>query len=163
MTNCAVCSDPQIGVVSSLLSCGATVEEVIQQTGLEPAAVQFHVEQCTVPVTEDADTLQASDLRLTELQNQAKLCAVAAGLSGDTRSQASALAVGLRIESERRRRLEARLEFERETQSIDGALTIEKLDQLVRDYMARPITGLCYACGRAMKQNEESHEVISTT
>ena len=144
-----------------MLSIGSTSEEIVLATGVSLKALQEHIESCTIAVP-DEDTLITSDLRLAQLAEQAMLCATSAGLQNDTRSQSAALSVSLRIEAERRRRLELRDEQAKKSQSAGDVLTIPKLDELVKTYLARPKNSLCYACGRPMPAIEEKHEISAT-
>jgi hypothetical protein len=82
-------------------------------------------------------------------------------MNSDARGQSQALAVLLRVEREIAERLERRDAAEREAKDASGTLTIEKLDQLVRDFTSRPKHGICYACGQRTNQSEETHEVTA--
>src|ERR1700678_626356 len=99
-TDCPVCSSPLIATVAAMVSCGASPEEIMLQTDLELAAVQRHMAECNTVITTDADTLEASDQRLADLQAQINIAATASGLAGDPKTQLAALSLGLRIESE---------------------------------------------------------------
>src|ERR1039457_2628969 len=141
--NCVICSCPELLTITSMLSIGSTSEEIVLATGVSLKALQEHITSCTIAAP-DEDTLATSDLRLAQLAEQAMLCATAAGLSGDTRSQSAALSVSLRIEAERRRRLEIRDEQTQESQSTENVLTIQRLDEMVRAYLARPKSNFCF-------------------
>jgi hypothetical protein len=158
MTDCPVCSSPMIATVAAMVSCGASPEEIGLQTDLEPVAVQRHIAECSTVITTDADTFEASDQRLENLQAQINIAATASGLAGDLKSQLAALSLGLRIESEMRRRLEERAEAERENKNDPDVMTIPMLDALVANYAEKVKNApFCSFCNQPIPGREHAN------
>src|SRR5580658_1491503 len=102
---CPVCTNPMIGVVTSMLDCSASAEEIAASCGLSVEEVEQHITECCKPAVAPT-TLAASDNRLALLADRISACITTAGMSGDIRGQLSALSLGVRAELEFRRRLE---------------------------------------------------------
>jgi len=95
-----------------MLACGATAEAISTATALDVDAVEDHIATCcAAPIADDIpDTLERSDQRLRALAEKISAAGTGAGLAGDAKTLLTALSVGLRLEMEVRKRLEAKQE-----------------------------------------------------
>jgi hypothetical protein len=98
--------------IASMLACGATAEAISTATALDVDGVERHLTTCcTTNAVDDApDTLERSDQRLKVLAEKISAAGTGAGLAGDAKTLLTALSVGLRLEMEVRKRLEAKQE-----------------------------------------------------
>jgi len=112
MDSCCVCTSPYSLEIASMLACGATAEAISTATALDVDAVEDHIATCcAAPIADDIpDTLERSDQRLRALAEKISAAGTGAGLAGDAKTLLTALSVGLRLEMEVRKRLEAKQE-----------------------------------------------------
>lgn len=138
MPSCEICLSPMLAVIHSMREAGSEFSEIADATALDAETIELHFAQCCELTGTEPDSLQASDERLRRLQQQISLTATAGGLSGDLRTQVSALSLALRTELEIRQNLTERAAAEAErSDNLDRPVTVARLDELVKEFMAK--------------------------
>ena len=133
-TPCALCDGPYADAAQTMEEMGATPEEIATQCGVNVDCVQRHFAECVGFVTEEADgTFAMSDAKLAKLIRDATQTYDTATRQGNLVASSAALSVRLRALCEQNRRLEAReQDAEEKASSEAGTLTVELLDDLIR-------------------------------
>jgi hypothetical protein len=148
---CPVCVSPMLLTVVSLAEQGSGVSEIADSTGLTQLEIERHFEKCcaSIAVFPEKDSLNASDERLRQLQERISLAISVSGVQGDIRSHLTGLSLAIRAELELRRRLEEQAALDTTANPDPDALTLSRLDQLVKNYVEKAkAESLCRFCGQ---------------
>jgi hypothetical protein len=143
-----------------LLESGVRLKIIAEQIPTFSIYQLSRHKRCLAPTVPAEPPSDAGSAEIAKWMERADDLYLTAGANGDVRSQVAALSAAVRSIGAREKQKQKEREIEPPN---PNTLTIEKLDQLVRDYVTQMENerGVCLRCGLPKIRKENNGELIA--